>query len=305
MRVAIQTLIDPRLAPLADETRAFYRMRGVGHGPSGWDELQEVRAAAKPPTPSDPPAIAEVASHGERSVPVRIHLPRQTRPLGVLMNLHGGGFYMGSAAADDVSNQGLADALAVAVVSVEYRLAPENPWPAAPDDCETVALWLAEHAADRFGTTRLVIGGFSAGATLAMTTLARMRDRGLRAFDGAVLQFGTYDLSGQTPAGRVIADEYFIGAYSGGAQDLTHPDFSPIYADHEGLPPVLIVIGEEDVLLRDNLAMSASLSAAGVDVDLRVYPAAPHGFTGHPTAMAEAARADIRAWLRDRLRHER
>jgi acetyl esterase len=304
MRLAIQTLIDPRLAPLADSTRDFYRDRGVGQGPSGWDELQEVRAAAKPPTPSHPPAILEVASHGERSVPVRIHLPSQARPRGVVLDLHGGGFYMGSAAAGDVSNQHLADALAVAVVSVEYRLAPEDPWPAAPDDCETAALWLTEHAADRFGTTRLVIGGFSAGATLAMTTLTRMRDRDLPTFRGAVLQFGTYDLSGQTPAGRLIADEYFIDAYSGGAEDRAHPDFSPIYAHHEGLPPVMIVVGEEDILLRDNLAMSASLVAAGGDVDLRVYPAAPHGFTGHATAMAEAAHGDIRRWLGDRLEHE-
>lgn len=162
-------------------------------------------------------------------------------------------------------------------------------------------MWLAENAAGRFGTRRLAIGGFSAGATLAMTTVVRLRDRGVAAFSAAVLQFGTYDLSGQTPSGRLIADEYFIEAYAGLAPDRTHPDLSPIYADLTNLPPVLITVGEEDILLRDNLAMAALLSAAGVDVDLRVYPAAPHGFTAHATPLAKAALDDVHTWLDGQL----
>jgi acetyl esterase len=215
---------------------------------------------------------------------------------GVLLEIHGGGFYLGSAAASDVRNRELAGALGIAVVSVDYRLAPEHPWPAAPDDCETAALWLVSEAAARFGTTELAVMGFSAGATLAMTTLLRMRHRGI-SFGPAVLQFGTYDLSGRTPAGRLIADEYFLEAYVGSAPDRTLPDISPIYADLAGLPPVLMVVGEDDVLLEDNLAMAARLAAARVDVDLRVYPASPHGFTGHATPMAAAAREDIETWL--------
>lgn len=136
----------------------------------------------------------------------------------------------------------------------------------------TAALWIAEHAADRLGTTKLAISGFSAGATLAITTLLRLRDRGISLVDTAVLQFGTYDLSAQTPAGRLIADEYFLDAYAGSASDRTHPDLSPIYADLAALPPVLMVIGDADILLQDNLAMAMRLSAAGVEVDLRVYP---------------------------------
>ena len=113
-------------------------------------------------------------------------------------------------------NRELADALQIAVVSVDYRLAPEHPWPAAPDDCEAAARWLVEHADARFGSSRLAIGGSSAGATLALATLLRLRDRGaVDGFAGAALQFGTYDLSGQTPAGRRIADEFFIQAYVG------------------------------------------------------------------------------------------
>jgi acetyl esterase/lipase len=230
-----------------------------------------------------------------------VHEPVSGKPAGVLLEIHGGGFYTGSAAASDAYSRRLADALGVAVVSVDYRLAPECPWPAAPDDCEAAALWLAEHAESRFGTKQLELAGFSAGATLAVATLVRLRDRGIATFGGAVLQFGTYDLSAQTPAGRLIADEYFLEAYAAAAADRTHPDLSPVFADLTGLPRVLMVVGSNDVLLEDNLAMAARLVAAGVEVDLRIYPACPHGFTGHATPMARAAVDGIDAWLRSCL----
>ncbi|WCB91574.1 Monoterpene epsilon-lactone hydrolase [Baekduia alba] len=250
--------------------------------------------------PSNPPAVNELVGIAGRRVPLRIHIPADRAATGVYLEIHGGGFYMGSATASDVRNRQLADALGIAVASVDYRLAPEHPWPAAPDDCETAALWLAEHAEQRFGTTKLAVGGFSAGATLAMTTLLRLRDRGI-AFGSAVLQFGTYDLSAQTPAGRLIADEYFLDAYAGAASDRTDPDLSPIYAELTDLPPVLIIVGADDILLEDNLAIAARLSAADVDVDLRIYPGSPHGFTAHPTPMARVALEDIETWLSGHL----
>lgn len=99
----------------------------------------------------------------------------------------------------------------------------------------------------------------------------------------------------------MIADEYFLEAYVGGAPDRSVPDISPIYADLSGLPTILMIVGSCDVLLEDNLAMAGRLSAAGVDVDLRVYPESPHGFTLHPTAMAHAALDDIHGWIVDCL----
>ncbi len=116
-----------------------------------------------------------------------------------------------------------------------------------------------------------------------------------------MLQFGAYDLSGQTPSGRLYADEYFIQAYAGHVTDRTNPDISPLFADLGGMPPALIIVGALDILLEDSLAMAARLSAAGGHVDVRVFPESPHGFTSHPTPMATAAWAAIASWADDRL----
>lgn len=302
MRFSLNNLFADLPTEQVDEARGFYRSRTAGRGPSTPEELKEVRAKRSAPPPADPSAIEEIVEATGARVPVRIFTPSDERARGVYLDIHGGGFYMDSAARGDVRNRQLADALHLAVVSVDYRLAPEHPWPAAPDDCEAAALWLVEQARDRFGTARLVIGGSSAGATLALATLLRLRDRGtVDGFVGAVLQFGTYDLSAQTPAGRQIADEYFIQAYAGHVADRTLPDISPIYGDLRGLPPALLVVGSADVLLEDNLAMAGRLSAAGNRVELRVYPESPHGFTGHPTAMAQTALSGIESWLLDHL----
>ncbi len=302
MRFVLDGLMVEVPTAQVDEARAFYSARPAGRGPSTPAQLHDARTRRAAPAPVDPPAVEEIVDAEGARVAVRIFSPTAAPARGVCLDIHGGGFYMDSAARNDARNRELADALELAVVSVDYRLAPEHPWPAAPDDCATAGLWLVDDAEARFGTSRLAIGGSSAGATLAVTTLLRLRDRGVvDRFVGAALQFGTYDLSAQTPPGRRIADEYFIEAYVGHVADRTVPDISPIFGDLHGLPPVLLTVGRTDVLLEDNLAMAARLSAAGNEVDLRIYPESPHGFTGHATAVARTALDDIGSWLSDRV----
>jgi acetyl esterase/lipase len=307
MNIGLAHLIDEGSVVHVEESRAFYAAKqaaGGQHGPSNYEELRQARGSL-PTRSAQARTVERVARAGKRQVPVRVTSPSGPGSGGsraTYLDIHGGGFYMGSAARSDAKNAHLADGLGVTVVSVEYRLAPENPWPAAPDDCETAALWLMEEGRKVFGTERILIGGASAGATLATTTLLRLRDRDLvHPIIGAVLQFGAYDLSGQSAGGRLYADEWFIQAYAGHVGDRTDPDVSPLYGDLRGLPPTLLLVGTLDVLLEDNLAMAARLSAAGNEVDLRVFPESMHGFTSHPTCMATAALDGVETWLASRL----
>jgi acetyl esterase/lipase len=304
MNVGLANLVDEGSLAHIEDSRAFNAAKqaaGGQHSPASYEELQEARSSLAP-RKANAEAVEHEARAGNRRVPVRVTNPRSGSSRAIYLDIHGGGFYMDSAARSDARNARLADALGVTVVSVDYRLAPEHRWPAAPDDCETAALWLLEVGPTLFGSTRIAIGGASAGATLAATTLLRLRDKGLvEKIAGAVLQFGAYDLSGQSPGGRLFADEWFIEAYAGHVPDRTDPDVSPLYGDLRGLPPSLLLVGTLDVLLEDNLAMAARLSAAGNEVDVRVFPESIHGFTSHPTAMATAAWDAVETWLANRL----
>ena len=234
----------------------------------------------------------------------------------VYLDIHGGGWCIGSARSADAANWELAQLAGVAVISIDYRLAPEHPFPAGPDDCEAAALWLLDHAAAEWGTDRLVIGGSSAGAHLSALTLLRLRDRhgiDVRArFAGANLLFGAYDL-GMTPSMRNSADALVIpldtleACFANFLPGLDRearrdPEYSPLYADLHDLPPALFVVGSRDPVHDDSLFMSARWRAAGNATELAVYPESVHGFTTFPTEMASQAKARMAGWVAQRLR---
>jgi acetyl esterase/lipase len=307
MDIGLAHLIDKESASHVEESRIFNATVGAASGDQPQPDLstpEGLHAARSQLTrrPPDARAVERVARADGRQVPVRILTPKRGHARAAYLQIHGGGFYMDSASRSDTRNALLADAVGVAVVSIDYRLAPEHPWPAAPDDCETAALWLVDAAKDLFGTDQLLIGGASAGANLAAATMIRLRDRGqLHRFLGAVLQFGAYDLSGRSPSGRNYADGWFIQAYAGHVADRTNPDISPLYGDLHGFPPALLVVGALDILLEDSIAMAGRISAAGNEIDLQVYPESHHGFTSFPTKMAATALNGIESWLAGRL----
>ena len=229
---------------------------------------------------------------------------------GIYLHFHGGGWVMGSADQNDERLEGVARNVGVAVVSVDYRLAPEHPYPAPADDSEAAALWLVDHAKQEFGTDRIVVGGESAGAHLGATTVLRMRDRhGYAGFLGAVFSYGFFDLE-LTPSARDYGSrplvlntplcEWFADAYVGDA-DPADPDVSPLRADLSGFPPTLLVIGSSDPLLDDSLLMADRLRRAGTNAVIHIGTGAAHGFTSAPGPTPDRARAVIHDWIRERV----
>jgi len=237
-------------------------------------------------------------------VPVRVFIPDKVA--GVYMHIHGGGFMLGSADQQDEFLAEICKTCQVAVLSAGYRLAPENPYPAAPDDCEAVAVWLAKNSSSEFGTDRLVIGGESAGANLSVATLLRLRDRhDFSGFRAAVLTYGGYDMS-MTPSVRRWGERYLIlntkiiewfhENYLQGA-NVFDPDISPLYADLSGMPPALFTIGTLDPLMDDSLFMHARWLAAGNRAELAVYPGGIHTFNFFPIKLARQANTRINDFI--------
>lgn len=226
---------------------------------------------------------------------------------GVYLHIHGGGWVIGRADGQDPLLESISNNCNLAVVSVEYRLAPEHPFPAGPDDCEAAALWLLANAKREFGSERIFIGGESAGGHLSALTIMRMRDKHkFTGFAGANLVFGVFDL-GMSPSAANWGDEpliintpvmrWFINHF-GVTGKARSPEISPLYADASNLPPALFTIGTRDPLRDDSLFMYARWIAGGNKAELAVYPGGAHGFTAFPTQMGAAARARCEAFLR-------
>jgi acetyl esterase/lipase len=240
-------------------------------------------------------------------VPCRVFDPAGEQRCGTYYHIHGGGMIWGSPRMNDADNDEMSKRLGVRVISVDYRLAPEHPFPAGAYDCLAVARWILDNESHV-----VAIGGESAGAYFAALTLLRVRDE-LGAIDriaGANLVFGIFDLSG-TPSNRGarptdigdVLDEDFRDvvrlSYLPGVSidEARKPSVSPLFAELWNMPPALFTVGQADHLLDDSLFMSARWQAFGNEAELAVYPDCIHGFTFFPIELARRARERIDHWL--------
>ena len=258
-----------------------------------------------PPVMSSRARTIAIAGKDGNQIPLRVIAPAQ--PRGIYLHLHGGGWVLGGADMQDPMLERIADNTGQAVVAPEYRLAPEHPYPAGPDDCEAAAAWLVENGRREFGTEILTIGGEFAGGHLAAVTVLRMRDRhGYTGFRGANLVYGAFDL-GMTPSQRQFGDtrlilrtidmQQFYNAFLPTITDRRVPDISPLYAHLKGLCPALFSVGTKDALLDDTLFMHARWVAAGNPAELAIYPGGAHGFTLFPNDLSKAATARMDTFL--------
>ncbi len=276
----------------------------------GAETAREARRQGRGPFPAAvmSPRARTIVIPGRdgNEIPLRIIAPDQ--PRGVYLHIHGGGWVLGAADLQDQLLERIADNAGMAVVSVEYRLAPEHPYPAGPDDCEAAAAWLVKHARTEFGSDALTIGGESAGGHLSAVTLLRLRDRyGYTGFRGANFVYGAFDLS-MTPSQMAFGDrrlvlrtidiQQFANAFLPTVTNRRVADISPLYGDLKGLCPALFSVGTADALLDDSLFMHARWVAAGNETELAIFPGGAHGFTLFPNRLADESAARSEEFLR-------
>ncbi|MEM7583860.1 MAG: alpha/beta hydrolase [Acidobacteriota bacterium] len=209
---------------------------------------------------------------------------------GVLLYLHGGCYVMGSAAARRGFVAGLARATGLDALSLDYRLAPESPFPAALDDAIAAYEWLQARG---LSASRVVLAGDSAGGGLCLATLLALRDREIALPAAAVAISPWVDLTCASHGGidPVVADgawQVFGRAYAG-PHALDEPLISPSFGDLTGLPPLHLSVGDDEVLLPEVQALATKASAAGVDVALRVEHGMVHTYPLFPRWIPEVS----------------
>jgi acetyl esterase/lipase len=229
---------------------------------------------------------------GAPAVPVRVYRPDdQKGKLPALYWIHGGGYVMGDIEQDDRLMKQMVKRIGCVIASVEYRLAPENPFPAPVEDCYAGLKWLFAHAGElQVEPSRIAIGGASGGGGLCAGLALMVRDRGEMQVCFQLLIYPMIDDRNVTPASHAITDprmwnresnrlawKAYLGREGGG------PDVSPYAAatrakDLAGLPPAYLPVGALDLFVDENIEYAQRLIQAGVPTELHVYPGAFHGF---------------------------
>jgi acetyl esterase len=244
-------------------------------------------------------------------LPIRIYTPAGSGPFGALVFFHGGGWVLGNIEMTDQPCRMLANQSGCVVISVEYRLAPENKFPAAPEDCYSATVWASENATMlNIDRTRIAVGGTSAGGTLAaaVALMARDRDRPSIAYQLLIYPATSSQLT--TASHREFAkDNYYIlsradmewywNHYLRDERDHRHPYACPAQAKSlRGLPPACVITAEFDPLRDEAEAYAARFREEGISVGLKRYAGVTHGFFQMPAvldtsrlAIAEAAAA--------------
>jgi acetyl esterase len=308
---------DPFTAPIDDEVLRSNAdiVRWYSQQPDRWQftmaEQRRQRAEKGGYFPGTPPcARAEtvVIQGPAGDQRLRVIRPSKGGSRGLYVFIHGGGWVIGSYDGQDAMLERVAENTGLTVVSVAYRLAPEFPYPAGPDDCEAAVLWTAREGLKRFGGDRMAIGGNSVGCALAVSTMVRLRDRhGITPFVGANLQAGCFDAR-LTPSMRNWGPEplilntrdmsMFVKLFlDGSGAEPDDPDVSPLLADLKGMPRALFTCGTRDPLIDDSLFMAARWRAAGSKAELAIWPGAPHGFTLTATKQAKDGLARMESFL--------
>src|SRR5437764_1482776 len=299
--------VDPQVQVLLDQMAA---MDAPGLGTQSVEETRQMMeqfATMGGPGPDVDSVENRTVPGPAGDIPVRVYRPTAGgEALPVLVWIHGGGFVIGTLEASDATCRELAMKAGVVVVSVDYRLAPEAPFPEPVDDCVAATSYVVEHAAEFGGdAARVAIGGDSAGGNLSAVVALLAAQRGAPSLRFQLLVYPAVDLLMTYPSihengeGYLLtkeAMEWFMGHYfSGEEKDPKHTKASPLYADEldlAKLPPALIITAEYDPLRDEGEAYGKRLEQAGVPVTVTRYQGQIHGFFGM-TAILDGAKTAV------------
>ena len=282
--------LDPSFAALLSDPRVALRRPPPGIS------IDEVRMAAnrflaKAPRPQIHSAVDYSLGILAEPLTVRLYRPSAQPGLPIILFVHGGGFILGNLETHDAMARELANRANAVIVAVDYRLAPEYPFPAALDDCTTALEWvLAEASALAVDPSRVSLAGDSAGGQLAVATALRCLRSGTRLRHVALL-YPLLDPHRASPSARTLAEGYMLtgsfiewawSAYRGRPEIADSPLFDVEHAVLDNFPPTTIVTAQFDPLRDEAEAFSARLERTGVPVELKCYQGMIHGFAGFP-----------------------
>ncbi|MDO7881662.1 alpha/beta hydrolase [Salinibacterium soli] len=294
--------VDPEIAPAIAATLTPWLPDGELEV-SALRELDAGLAAARErPVVSPAPDVVHVSGPDGDALELRIHAARGGAPAPALLWIHGGGMILGAAEGDDALCRAYADGSAVAVVAVDYRLAPEHPHPAPVEDCYRALEWIASAQHPAIAAGRIAVAGASAGGGLALGLALLARDRGGPRIDYVQAIYPMIDDRGITAAHEQLAlapvwnarlDELAWAAYLGGAP-ADHYAAPARAEDVAGLPSLAIDTAEFDLFRDDDIDFARRVLAAGGRCELHVEAGTVHGFDG----IAPLAAVSRRAWGR-------
>jgi acetyl esterase len=307
--------LDPELAPAVP----LLPSRGMGEPAEARAALREMIAGLPPQPVPDGLVIVDRTVPGVdgNEIPVRIYTPSlDGTPVPAVLHLHGGGFVVGDLDTEHAGAVAMADVLGAVVVSVDYRLAPEHPFPAPLEDCYSALCWLAgEAGALGADPGRIAVSGQSAGGGLAAGLALLARDRGGPALCFQVLGIPELDDRLATPSMVAFTDtplwnrpaaerswRYYLGDAAG---DAPSPYAAPARAeDLAGLPLAYVSTSEYDPLRDEGIVYALRLLQAGVSVELHQFPGTFHGSTLIPSAVSRRQQAELLDALRRGLRRK-
>ncbi len=282
--------VDPHIAPLLEllaQVPAMYD----GTPEQAREGFRQLTVASRQPEHVVPVGAVEDIEIPGPDGPIGARVYRPEGPGGDLptvMLFHGGGWVIGDIETHDNMARSLCRDCSAVVVSVDYRLAPEAPFPAAVDDALAATRWVGEHLADFGGSDRLAVAGDSAGGNLAAVVTQQLRDTGGPAIAAQLLVYPACDVTGEYPSRHENAAGYFLDLptmawflnhYAADAAMHEDPRLSPLqHGDLGGLPPAVVVTAEYDPLRDEGEAYAKALAAAGVPVEGKRFDGMIHGF---------------------------